>query len=224
MWSVGCIIAEMMNGTPLFDGVDEYDTLALQIECLGTPPIKMQRPSQVHKEHFPKDYVPYYQWDYGERRFAIHEIVTVPGRRQIGLPGSKPIASQMAGCGEVFINFLNNILAMDPAQRMSATEALRHPWIRGMNELAVKKRCPGRHITLPSIPQPPRLRHSSTLMNELRDLIPKVGGDDPNYLPKLTQEVKSKESEKGKKKRTGSVCKKGKSTSLPPIEPKPKKR
>ncbi|KAH1014734.1 hypothetical protein HUJ05_012571 [Dendroctonus ponderosae] len=37
MWSVGCIIAEMINGTPLFPGESDIGQLAIVLSTLGTP-------------------------------------------------------------------------------------------------------------------------------------------------------------------------------------------
>jgi dual specificity tyrosine-phosphorylation-regulated kinase 2/3/4 len=38
IWSLGCILAEMLTGYPLLPGEDEYDQLALIIELCGMPP------------------------------------------------------------------------------------------------------------------------------------------------------------------------------------------
>ena len=37
MWSVGCILAEMLSGRPLFPGRDYHHQLTLILEVLGTP-------------------------------------------------------------------------------------------------------------------------------------------------------------------------------------------
>ncbi|VDK43049.1 unnamed protein product [Gongylonema pulchrum] len=41
MWSLGCILAELLTGYPLLPGEDESDQLALIIELLGLPPAKV---------------------------------------------------------------------------------------------------------------------------------------------------------------------------------------
>jgi dual specificity tyrosine-phosphorylation-regulated kinase 2/3/4 len=41
MWSLGCIIAELLTGYPLFPGEDEADQLACIIELCGMPPTKL---------------------------------------------------------------------------------------------------------------------------------------------------------------------------------------
>ena len=41
MWSLGCILAELLTGYPLLPGEDENDQLALIVELLGMPPAKI---------------------------------------------------------------------------------------------------------------------------------------------------------------------------------------
>ncbi|CAL8093235.1 unnamed protein product [Calicophoron daubneyi] len=45
MWSFGCLVAELVNGLPLFPGEDERDQLACMMEVLGQPPNEMVRKS-----------------------------------------------------------------------------------------------------------------------------------------------------------------------------------
>jgi serine/threonine protein kinase len=37
IWSVGCILAEMLSGRPLFPGRDYHHQLTLILDVLGTP-------------------------------------------------------------------------------------------------------------------------------------------------------------------------------------------
>ena len=37
VWSVGCILAEMLSGKPLFPGRDYHHQLSLILDVLGTP-------------------------------------------------------------------------------------------------------------------------------------------------------------------------------------------
>ena len=35
IWSLGCIAAEMVNGSPLFPGDNEEEMMAMIMECIG---------------------------------------------------------------------------------------------------------------------------------------------------------------------------------------------
>ena len=41
MWSLGCIIAELLTGRPIFAGEDEADQIACIIEIQGIPPARV---------------------------------------------------------------------------------------------------------------------------------------------------------------------------------------
>ncbi|VVC99440.1 unnamed protein product [Leptidea sinapis] len=41
MWSLGCILAELLTGFPLLPGEDEADQMACIIELLGMPPPRL---------------------------------------------------------------------------------------------------------------------------------------------------------------------------------------
>jgi len=41
MWSVGCILAELLTGRPLFAGEDESDQIACIVEIIGIPPTRV---------------------------------------------------------------------------------------------------------------------------------------------------------------------------------------
>ena len=51
MWSFGCTLAELSNGTPLFLGCDEGDQIACIVELLGLPP-KSLIDDGKRSEHF----------------------------------------------------------------------------------------------------------------------------------------------------------------------------
>lgn len=51
MWSLGCILAELLTGFPLLPGEDEADQLACIIELQGMPPQKLLDNSKRAK-HF----------------------------------------------------------------------------------------------------------------------------------------------------------------------------
>ncbi|XP_023148815.2 dual specificity tyrosine-phosphorylation-regulated kinase 2 isoform X1 [Amphiprion ocellaris] len=132
MWSLGCILAELLTGYPLLPGEDEADQLACIIELLGMPGQKLLDASKRAKNFVSSK---------GYPRYCT--VTTLPdgstvlngGRSRRGKvrgpPGSKDWSAALKGCDDpLFLDFLKQCLEWDPALRMTPSQALRHPWLR----------------------------------------------------------------------------------------------
>ncbi|XP_075900352.1 dual specificity tyrosine-phosphorylation-regulated kinase 2 isoform X2 [Nelusetta ayraudi] len=132
MWSLGCILAELLTGYPLLPGEDEADQLACIMELLGMPAAKLLDSSKRAKNFVSSRGFPRYC-----------SVNTLPdgtttlgaGRSRRGKvrgpPGSKDWAGALKGCDDpLFLDFLRQCLEWDPALRMTPGQALRHPWLR----------------------------------------------------------------------------------------------
>ena len=132
MWSLGCILAELLTGYPLFPGEDEGDQLACIIELLGMPPQKLLDNSKRSRNFISSK---------GYPRYCT--VTTLPdgstslngGRSRRGKPRGPPSSKEMTvalkGCDDpMFLDFMKRCLDWDPATRMTPTQALRHPWLR----------------------------------------------------------------------------------------------
>jgi len=102
VWSCGCIFAEMISGVPLFRGKDTQDQLLHIMRILGTPPD--QQLAKMAKDS--------------------PEITLKPFPRcpKVDLQQVLPKASSAA------IDLLERLLKFDPAERISAVDALSHPY------------------------------------------------------------------------------------------------
>jgi len=67
MWSLGCILAELYTGYPIFPGENEQEQLACIMEVLGLPDKELIQRSSRRKLFFGKDTT-----TGGERSLMIH--------------------------------------------------------------------------------------------------------------------------------------------------------
>lgn len=132
MWSLGCILAELLTGYPLLPGEDEADQLACIIELLGMPSQKLLDASKRAKNFVSSKGYPRYC-----TATTLPDGTTVlnGGRSRRGKvrgpPGSKEWNTVLKGCDDpLFLDFLKQCLEWDSSLRMTPSQALRHPWLR----------------------------------------------------------------------------------------------
>ncbi|KAL3644448.1 hypothetical protein CASFOL_009628 [Castilleja foliolosa] len=110
MWSLGCIMAELLSKEPLFNGKTEFDQLDKIFKILGTPnetiwPGLSELPGV--KVNFVKQ-----QYNLLRRKFPATSFTGSPVLSDAGF------------------DLLNKLLTYDPKQRITAEEALNHEWFR----------------------------------------------------------------------------------------------
>uniref|UniRef100_A0A2M4BQ81 Stress-activated protein kinase JNK n=2 Tax=Anopheles marajoara TaxID=58244 RepID=A0A2M4BQ81_9DIPT len=115
MWSIGCIMAELITGEVLFPGTDHVDQWMCIVRKLGTP-----RPEFIART------TP------GTQRY-IQNQPPVPGIPFEHLfPDSvfdRSTSNHPQLTNEYARDFLRRMLAFDPLERCTVDEALRHPYI-----------------------------------------------------------------------------------------------
>jgi dual specificity tyrosine-phosphorylation-regulated kinase 2/3/4 len=115
MWSFGCVLAEMCTGKALFPAEDEVQLLLRQLELLGRLPRRLITRSPVKDKYFLPDYSVKLIADHAGK---LHE------------PGSSSLAERIGVDDQQLLNLLVRCLDLDPTTRLTADEALRHPWFR----------------------------------------------------------------------------------------------
>merc|ERR1719426_718637 len=102
-WSVGCILGELISGKPIFPGTSTMNQLDRIMEVTGRP-----SPEDVEAIKSP---------------FAATMLESLPMSRPRPLNEMFPSASADA------LDFLRICLQFNPAKRISASDALRHPYV-----------------------------------------------------------------------------------------------
>ncbi|CCE83843.1 Piso0_004433 [Millerozyma farinosa CBS 7064] len=106
VWSVGCILAEMLIGRPLFPGRDYHNQLWLIIEILGTP--NMEDYYNI-KSKRAREYIR-----------SLPFVKKVPLKQIFNDETINPLA----------IDLLEKLLVFNPAKRITVDNALLHPYLR----------------------------------------------------------------------------------------------
>lgn len=132
MWSLGCILAELLTGFPLLPGEDEADQLACIIELLGIPPRRLLENAKRSRQFFSSKGYPRYckATTTVSGTTLLHGGVSRRGKLR-GPPSSKNLKDSLKGCDDpLFLDFIRRCLHWDPEQRLTPSKALRHAWLR----------------------------------------------------------------------------------------------
>uniref|UniRef100_A0A803SVC7 mitogen-activated protein kinase n=1 Tax=Anolis carolinensis TaxID=28377 RepID=A0A803SVC7_ANOCA len=108
IWSVGCIMAEMITGRPLFKGNDHLDQLTEIMKVTGTPT---------------QDFVQKLQ-----SQDAKNYIKSLPKVQK------KDFAAILKYATPLAVNLLEKMLVLDAEKRISAAEALAHPYFEAIHD------------------------------------------------------------------------------------------
>ncbi|XP_076175650.1 dual specificity tyrosine-phosphorylation-regulated kinase 2 isoform X2 [Ptiloglossa arizonensis] len=132
MWSLGCIIVELVTGFPLLPGEDEADQLACIIELLGMPPLRLLESAKRSRQFISSKGYPRYctTITMPNNSIILSGGYSRKGKRR-GPPGSKDLRRVLKNCDDpYFLDFINRCLEWDPEQRLTPSKALRHGWLR----------------------------------------------------------------------------------------------
>lgn len=116
LWSVGCILAELFGGRPIFKGRDYVDQLNQILHFQGTPD-----DATLRRVGSPR---------------AQEYIRSLPFKPGIPFDQLYPKANQLG------IDLLMRLLAFDPSQRITCQEALEHPYLSVWHDVADEPVCP----------------------------------------------------------------------------------
>ncbi|CAM9495862.1 unnamed protein product [Ectocarpus sp. 6 AP-2014] len=104
LWSVGCIVGELLTRSSIFPGKNESDQLSLIFDTLGTPtshtwPGWKELPDSDHWRESVRDH-----------------------------PRPSNMRERFSKYGHVVLDLLVGLLALDPKRRLTAKQTLEHPY------------------------------------------------------------------------------------------------
>lgn len=102
MWAAGCIFAEMLTGKTLFAGAHELEQMQLILESIPV----------IHEED----------------RQELQSVIPVFIKNDMSLPHT-PLTELLPGVSAEALDFLEKILTFNPMDRLTAEEALAHPYM-----------------------------------------------------------------------------------------------
>ncbi|PSR89043.1 hypothetical protein BD289DRAFT_460266 [Coniella lustricola] len=166
MWSLGCILAELYTGVPIFPGENEQEQLACIMEVFGPPEKHLIEKSTRKKLFFDS---------MGKPRLTVSS----KGRRR--RPSSKTLQQALKCDDEAFLDFIARCLRWDPDRRLKPEEAIRHEYITGQKMThpaprmaTVREQSPiKRHNTISTprpLPEPPAAAASMRVSSNIRPI------------------------------------------------------
>ncbi|KKZ64513.1 dual-specificity tyrosine-(Y)-phosphorylation regulated kinase [[Emmonsia] crescens] len=159
MWSIGCILAELFTGYPIFPGENEQEQLACIMEVFGPPEKHLIEKSTRRKLFFDS---------LGKPRLTVSS----KGRRR--RPSSKDLRQALKCDDDAFLDFITRCLRWDPTRRLTPNDALNHEFITGIKSTPRSRghlapiNSPGKRMasgpatsTIRPLPDPPSLSTKS---------------------------------------------------------------
>lgn len=116
IWSVACIIPELLTGRPLFMGENEQEQVACIMQYFGLPDTSMLVQCARRKLFFDSS---------GNSRF----VASKKGERHV--QNSKSLEQTLKTNDKALIDFLTAMLRWNPKKRLTANDALKHEFITG---------------------------------------------------------------------------------------------
>ncbi|KAJ0030941.1 hypothetical protein Pint_12774 [Pistacia integerrima] len=124
MWSVGCILIELCTGGALFQTHENLEHLAMMERVLGPIPEHMiQRASRGSEKYFRRG--SRLNWPEGAvSRESIRAVRKLDNLKNM-------VSLHVDSSRSTFIDLLHGLLKFDPSERLTARQALNHPFFRG---------------------------------------------------------------------------------------------
>ncbi|KAJ9534697.1 hypothetical protein QJQ45_013058 [Haematococcus lacustris] len=126
LWSVGCIIIELLTGDALFQTHENLEHLAMMEQVLGPIPESLiQRSNKICSKYFVNNRL---CWpDASTTKKSVKAVKKLTGLRRLILEHGDSSAVPHL---DLLVDLLTELLRYEPEQRISASAALQHPFFQ----------------------------------------------------------------------------------------------
>lgn len=115
IWSLGCVLCEMVTGQPVFPAEDEVELIQMICNIIGLPPASMVKSAPRAHHYFDEK----------------GELIIKPNKQgKYHYPNESSIEKQIRSNDASFISLIQGCLRWNPKERFTATDVLNHDWIK----------------------------------------------------------------------------------------------
>jgi|TARA_B110000285_G_scaffold11013_1_gene10964 dual specificity tyrosine-phosphorylation-regulated kinase 2/3/4 len=119
MWSLGCIMAELYIGYPIFPGESENDQMSRIMEMRDAPSSEVLKMSERKGKFFTSN----------KETHKLEPIMLKNSRGKLRKPNGKPLDYVIGDEDPDFNDFVIRCLDWNPNTRLTPDEALKHVWV-----------------------------------------------------------------------------------------------
>lgn len=130
IWSLGCIVSELLTGRPLFMGENEHEQIACVMEIFGVPDKAMISRCTRRKLFFDSMGNPRPNTINGQ---SASNTTTQSISKKKRYPNTRTLEQELKNSDQILVDFLTNFLAWNPKRRITAKKALQHEFITGVH-------------------------------------------------------------------------------------------
>lgn len=115
IWSLACVLCEMVTGQPIFPAEDESELMQMMVEILGLPPKSIIKAAPRAHHYFDSN----------------GNLIQKPNSKgKIRVPSSVTISQATRIKDPNFLSLLEGCFKWVPSERLTAETFLQHPWVK----------------------------------------------------------------------------------------------